>query len=142
MYFFDKSQYQKLLREACDVAKRNSGMEICGLIVHTGFHLKFVQTRNVSRKAGSFIFSKSDVRKIVAAARILGQEVVGTFHSHPAGLAIPGDSDIKYAVDDSLMFIFDCHDKTGNLWRIRKGRAQNMKFDFASLKRYLHEALK
>ena len=137
MYFFDKSQYQKLLRKACNVARQNSGMEICGLIIHTDFHLKFVQTRNVSRKAGCFIFSKFDVRKIVTATKILNQEVVGTFHSHPTGLAVPGHSDIKYAVDNSLMFIFDCISKKGKLWRIHKGQARNMKFDFVRLKRHL-----
>jgi proteasome lid subunit RPN8/RPN11 len=137
MYFFNKNEYQKLLREACDVAHRNSGMEICGFIIDTGYYLKFVQTKNVSRRTGSFIFSKFDVRKIVAAAKILDQEVVGTFHSHPVGVAVPGSSDIKYAVNDSLMFIFDCTDKKGKLWRICNGRAQSVKFDFAPLKRNL-----
>jgi proteasome lid subunit RPN8/RPN11 len=137
MYLFDKGQYQKFLREACDAAYRNPGTEICGLIIDTGLHLKFIQTRNCSRKAGSFILSKFDVRKIVAAAKTLDLEVVGTFHSHPAGLAVPGNSDIKYAVDDSLMFIFDCCDKTGNLWRIQKGRARKMKFGFTLSNRRL-----
>jgi len=105
-------------------------MEICGLIVHTGHQLAFVQTRNVSRRAGGFIFSCPDVRRIVAAAKVLGQEVVGTFHSHPAGLPIPGKSDIEHAVDDSLMFIFDCMDKCGRLWKIKKGKARNIKFGF------------
>jgi proteasome lid subunit RPN8/RPN11 len=130
MYLFNKDQYQKLLREACDFARRNSGMEICGLMIHTGYYLKFVQTQNFSRKAASFILSKIDVRQIVAAAKILDQEVVGTFRSHPVGIAIPGSSDIKFAVDDSLMFIFDCTDKKGKLWKFRKGRAQSMKFKF------------
>lgn len=137
MYLFNKNQYQKLLQEACDVAHRNYGMEICGLLIHTGCYLKFVQTKNVSRRTGSFIFSKFDVRKIVAAAKILDQEVVGTFHSHPVGVAVPGSSDIQYAVDGSLMFIFDCADKNGKLWRIPKGRAQGVKFNFAPLNRHL-----
>ena len=129
MYLFDKSQYQKLLKEA--VAQRNSEMEICGLIIDTGFGYKLVRVRNSSRKKGSFTFSTFDVRKIVTATKTLGQEVVGTFHSHPVGLAVPSDSDIRYAVDNSLMLIFDCCDKTSNLWKIQKGRARKMKFGFA-----------
>jgi proteasome lid subunit RPN8/RPN11 len=132
MYLFDKNQYQSLLQEARHIAHRNAGVEICGLIVHTGHHLKFVQTQNVSRKSGSFIFSKLDVRKVVAAAKVVGQEIVGTFHSHPAGLAIPGNSDIKYAVNNSLMFIFDCVGKTGRLWKIQNGHSQRMKYSFIS----------
>lgn len=130
MYFFEKGQFQKLLRQACNLARRKCGTEICGLIVDSGYHLKFVEPRNLSRRSGCFVFSKQDVRKIVAATKTLGQEVVGTFHSHPAALAVPGDSDIQNAVDDSLMFLFDCIGKTGRLWRIQKGRAKSIEFGF------------
>jgi desampylase len=130
MHIFDEVQYRQLLREARDVARRRPGAEICGLLVHTGYHIAFAQTRNISRRAGGFVLSPSDVRKIVAAAKILGQEVVGTFHSHPAALATPGDSDIEHAVDDSLMFIFDCVGSEGRLWKIRRGRARSVKFGF------------
>jgi proteasome lid subunit RPN8/RPN11 len=130
MHFFDEAQYRKLLREARDFARQKAGAEICGLIVHTGYHLAFVRTRNISRRAGGFVLSPQDVRRIVAATKILGQEVVGTFHSHPAALAIPGSSDIEHAVDDSLMFIFDCVGRQGRLWKIRRRRARSMKFGF------------
>jgi proteasome lid subunit RPN8/RPN11 len=130
MHLFDETQYRKLLQEACTVARRRAGAEICGLLVHTGCHHAFVRTRNISRRAGGFVLSPSDVRRIVTAAKTLGQEVVGTFHSHPAALATPGNSDIKHAVDDSLMFIFDCIGKKGRLWKIHKGRAQSLKFSF------------
>ena len=65
-----------------------------------------------------------------AAAKVLGQEVVGTFHSHPLGVAEPGQSDIDHAVDDSLMFVFDCLGRVGRLWRIKGGKACSLKFDF------------
>jgi len=100
------------------------------LIVDTGYHLVFVRTRNTSRRAGSFVLSSPDVRRIVATTKVLGQEVVGTFHSHPVATAAPGASDIEHAVDDSLMFIFDCNGREGRLWKIKKGKARNVKFDF------------
>jgi len=130
MHFFDKAQYSKLLREARYAACQKAGAEICGLIINTGYHLAFVQTRNASRRAGGFVLSSPDVRRIVAATQSLGQEVVGTFHSHPAALPAPGDSDIRHAVDDSLMFIFDCIGRKGRLWKIKKGRARSIKFRF------------
>jgi desampylase len=130
MHLFDEAQYRKLLREARDVARLRAGTEICGLLVHTGYHLAFARTRNISRREGGFVLSPPDVRQIVSAAKILGQEVVGTFHSHPTALATPGGSDIEHAVDDSLMFIFDCIGGEGRLWKIRSGRARSMKFSF------------
>lgn len=89
-----------------------------------------MRTRNTRRRPGGFVLSCLDVRKIVAAAKVLGQEVVGTFHSHPLGVAEPGQSDIDHAVDDSLMFVFDCLGRVGRLWRIKGGKACSLKFDF------------
>ena len=130
MHRIDKAHYSQLLREACRMDHATPGVEICGLLVNTGHHLTFVQTRNILRRPGGFALSPVDVRRIVAAAAILGQEVVGTFHSHPAAPATPGKSDIEHAVDDSLMFLFDCIGKEGRLWKIKKGRARPLRVDF------------
>ncbi|HEY5741519.1 MAG TPA: Mov34/MPN/PAD-1 family protein [Terrimicrobiaceae bacterium] len=117
MRTFSKAQFSHFLREACRAHRAVPGTEICGLIVDTGFYLSLVETRNISRRVGAFVLSVSDTRRIVAAVRTLKQEVVGTFHSHPLALAIPGRSDIANAVDDSLMLIFDCIARCGRLWR-------------------------
>ena len=130
MHRIGKTHYSEFLQHACRSAHETAGTEICGLIVDTGCQLSFVPVRNVSRRVGSFVLSRPDVRRIVAAARILGQEVVGTYHSHPVGVATPGRSDILHAVDDSLMFIFDCAGKTGCLWKIKDGKAQRLPFRF------------
>jgi proteasome lid subunit RPN8/RPN11 len=130
MYLFVEANYVKFLQQACSSARKATGLEICGLIIDTSCHLSFVPTRNISRRAGSFVLSRQDVRQIVSAVKILGQEVVGTFHSHPVGIATPGKTDIKYAVDDSLMFIFDCTDRKGFLWKIKNGKARPLHFAF------------
>jgi proteasome lid subunit RPN8/RPN11 len=130
MQLLDKAQYNYFLREARRVARISSGTEICGLIVNIGFYLSFVQTRNLSRHAGSFVLCGSDVRRIVSSVNNLKQEVVGTFHSHPAATATPGKSDIEHAVDDSLMFVFDCIANEGRLWKIKKGTAKPVSFGF------------
>jgi proteasome lid subunit RPN8/RPN11 len=124
MHLLDKIQYRCFLREACRVAQNAPGREICGLIVDTGHYLSFVQTRNASRHAGSFVLLGSDTRRIVSAAKILKQNIVGTFHSHPAATATAGKTDIQHAVDDSLMFVFDCIAKEGRLWKIKNGVAK------------------
>ncbi|MEJ0091370.1 MAG: Mov34/MPN/PAD-1 family protein [Limisphaerales bacterium] len=132
LHNFDKVQFEKFLREARRLAREVAGTEICGLIIDTGHQLSFVPTRNVSSRVGSFALSRPDVRRVVAATKILGQKVVGTFHSHPVGIATPGKSDIKYAVDGSLIFIFDCIGRKGSLWKIKNGKAHSLNFDFTS----------
>ena len=112
------------------MSRQASGAEICGLLIDTGAHVAFVQTRNISVRMGSFAFSAPEVRRVVTATKVLGQEVVGTFHSHPVGVPTPGKSDIEHAIDDSLMFLFDCLGRDGRLWKIRAGRAHPLKFGF------------
>src|SRR5258706_4172301 len=80
MHLFVKSQFGRLLRDARGAARDIPGTEICGLLVDTGLHPSFVQTRNASPRIGSFVLSGPDVRRIVAATKVLRQEVVGTFH--------------------------------------------------------------
>lgn len=130
MHLFSKSQYSHFLRQARALAAEKTGLEMCGLIIDTGCHLLFVKIKNTSRKVGGFSFSRPDVRRVVAAANILGQEIVGTFHSHPVGVATPGRTDIENAVDDSLMFIFDCTGKNGRLWKIKDGKSYPLSFGF------------
>jgi len=130
MHMLLKSEFARLLREAVRVSRQSPGTEICGLLVDTGRHLRFVQTRNISRRLGGFAFSAREVRRVVAAVKASGQEVVGTFHSHPVGLPIPGPSDVEHSLDDSLMFLFDCIRKGGRLWSIRGGRAHPTRYGF------------
>lgn len=135
MHAFLKSEFHRLLREAVRVSRHVPGTEICGLLVDTGVHLSFIQTRNASARVGSFAFSPPEVRRIVAATKLLGQKVVGTFHSHPVGLPIPGKSDIYYADDDDLMFLFDCIGRDGQLWKIKSGKARRLDFGFLQVSR-------
>ena len=128
MHLIVKSQFDLFLKEAQSAARAIPGTEICGLLVETGARLSLMPTRNASRRVGSFVLSRVDVRRIAAAVKRLGHEIVGTFHSHPGGEPTPGESDIRYAVDDSLMFIFDCIGRDGRLWRIRNGKAYSLRF--------------
>lgn len=128
MHLFDKRQYRAMLKEARRVAQ--DGTEVCGMIVDTGAHLSLVPVKNVSRRPGSFVLSAQDVRRIVRAAEVLGQNVVGTFHSHPAYFAKPGPSDIASAPDGSLLLILDCIGNEGALWRVKSERSRQLKFGF------------
>jgi proteasome lid subunit RPN8/RPN11 len=114
-----------LVAHAVRVAK-HAGREICGLLVDNGFFLELVLLENKVRRGGGFAFYVKQVRKIQAGAKALGHEIVGTFHSHPAYVATPGESDIAGALDNSLMLIIDVCGKACVLWRIRSGRATKL----------------
>lgn len=106
----------------------DNGREACGLLVWNGHFIKIVQTRNRVRNGGSFAFYPSDVRRIVRAAEVLNCEVVGTFHSHPAYLAVPSKGDVSGALDDSLLLIVDVMATEMRLWRVKRKEAAPVRF--------------
>jgi proteasome lid subunit RPN8/RPN11 len=124
LYFILKGDLQSLVNRAVSAAK--NGTEIVGLILDNGYYLELAFCRNRSRRVGSFAFFANEVRTVVAAANRLGHEVVGTFHSHPAALAEPGESDVANAPDDSLMLIVDCLAREAALWRIKNDKARKL----------------
>jgi proteasome lid subunit RPN8/RPN11 len=99
-------------------AAKNNGEEICGLLVNNGYFLELILAKNKRKTGGGFAFYVNEIRAIKKMAVAFDYEFLGTFHSHPVGLAAPGKSDIYYTVDDSLMLIFDVLGKTCSLWLI------------------------
>jgi proteasome lid subunit RPN8/RPN11 len=120
-------EINRLLRRA--LARSRSLVEICGLLVDNGTFLSLVETRNVSRRYGSFQLHRGDWGKVERAAHALGWEVVGTFHSHIASDPIPSRGDIEGAMDGHLMLILDATGRTFDLWQIRRGKAHKRTYE-------------
>ena len=116
-----------LIRRARAVA-RGDGKEICGLLIHNGHFIEIIETKNRSNRGGSFVFDAREIKNIERATGKLNHEIIGTFHSHPAATANPGDGDISSAVDDSLMLIIDCMGNDATLWKIKNKRARRIKY--------------
>jgi len=123
-----RSSLERTLRQAKQAAKDN-GKEICGLLIDNGYFLELVHVRNKCKTGGGFAFYVNEIRLIKRMVCVFNHEIVGTFHSHPVGLAEPGKSDIYNAVDDSLMLVFDVLGKTCALWHIHGKIATPVKFD-------------
>jgi proteasome lid subunit RPN8/RPN11 len=128
MHRFLKRQFRDLLRRAVRVAKSEQ-REVCGFLVENGFFLQTVEVKNVSRRRGNFVLSRTGARDVQRAASRLGSRVVGTFHSHVFGLAKPGESDIQGANRGELMLVFDTMDREARLWRIGNDRARELPFE-------------
>lgn len=122
-----RRSYAEILKLARHEAKEDK--EICGFLIDNGYFLQLQLAQNVSEKEGSFSYSKKEVRELMKCAKMLGLEIVGTFHSHPISEAIPGPNDVKYALDDSLMLIFDYIGKEGKLWYIKDGRSRKREIE-------------
>ena len=124
-----RKDYQYLLRLARHEANQGCGKEICGFLIDNGYFLHLQPTRNKSKNGGSFSYYKKDVEALLKSTKVLNQEIIGTFHSHPLSKAIPGPNDVKYTEDDSLMLIFDCIGNEGKLWHIKNGKYRKRTID-------------
>lgn len=118
----------KLIRKARNAA-RDNGREIAGLLIHNGHFIEILETRNAREEGGHFRFDERQIKAIKKAVKELDHEIVGTFHSHPAYFAKPGEVDIEGAVDGSLMLIIDCTDGEARLWRIKNGKARHVNIE-------------
>lgn len=99
---------------------KNDGKEICGLLVDNGYYVDLIQVKNKIERGSSFAFYVNEIRAIQKAVSTLNYEIIGTFHSHPVGLAEPGKSDIENTHNDSYMIIFGVMEKEIELWYIDK----------------------
>ena len=119
------SHRRQLVNDAKHAALRG-GREICGLLISNGYLLEPIRIANQITKGGGFIFSAPAVREVIKAVKLLGHEVVGTYHSHPYFMAKPGESDIAGVPNDSLMLIVDVQDRKVALWHVQNLRAQRV----------------
>ena len=113
-----KKDIEQIFKDAT-VAANNDGIEICGLLIYNGFFIELLKVRNKNKRGGGFAFYSSEIKLLQKAVNMLNHEIIGTFHSHPAYIAEPSESDIAYALDDSYMLIIDVLDKKVALWYIK-----------------------
>jgi len=126
----DKRNVATLALRAGRAAKKHR--EICGLVVDHGAVIRLVETRNKSRRAGSFWIHGGDWKALEKAATLLGSRVIGTFHSHIVSPPVPGPGDIRGAIDGHVMLILDGSSGRLVTWRIRGNRAYRLKHEVRS----------
>ena len=97
-------------REALDAmikaAERSAPCEACGMLLGTGADIKqFQQASNVHQTPQTHF--EIDPQALIDAyrnARSGGLQVLGYFHSHPSGPAMPSPTDLRLAARDSAIW--------------------------------------
>lgn len=124
-----KKQLKKVVKEAVFSATESDGAEICGLLIDNGYFIELIIVQNRKKQGGGFEFYPDEIRFIEEAMEKMNHEIIGTFHSHPTYIAEPSESDIKNAVDDSIMMVIDVLDKKVGLWHIKNKRKNKLTFN-------------
>jgi len=72
--------------------------ECCGLLVASGSVVSgSVRARNLEPRPDRFVLDPVDHLAAIRGARQRGERVVGVYHSHPAGDAVPSGRDVREA---------------------------------------------
>ncbi len=87
-------------------AQRERPRECCGLLVGTGTVVHLAHpARNELESPVRFRIDPRDHVQAVRAARALGLDVIGAYHSHPAAPAVPSSTDLAEALPHFLYVI-------------------------------------
>lgn len=114
-------------------ARRERPRECCGLLVGAGSRVAFaVPTRNVDASPATRY--RIDPRQHLDLQRVLREavppiEIIGVYHSHPRGTAVPSESDVAEAhYDEWIYVIVGLRTRTAQVraFRIRRGRVRTV----------------
>ena len=80
--------------------------ECCGLLIGTPARIALAhRARNLEASATRFLIDPRDHFAAVHAAREARRFVVGVYHSHPRGTAIPSPADLADASYDDYLYL-------------------------------------
>lgn len=117
-YALSQTQTLKLSNES-RAAKRNGEREVCGgLLLRSDGQLALCFTPNESPDPRSFMIAKSNLERMSELAANHEARLIGSFHSHPASDAMPGEDDLSGAGVNSLILIHSVRSGQTRLWQV------------------------
>jgi proteasome lid subunit RPN8/RPN11 len=97
-----------ILRDIADHAAAAYPYEGCGALVGTNGHVRLalpLPNRDGRAREIGFVVDPSDYVRVEEEADALGLTLIGFWHSHPDGLALPSATDRAYAWEGLLTVI-------------------------------------
>ncbi len=95
-----------LLRDLVDADAASPDAEICGLLIGRDAIEEIVPTRNVARNPEkSFEIDPSALFAAIRRERDEGKAILGYYHSHPHGAAVPSAHDAAQACVDNRIWL-------------------------------------
>lgn len=126
---------QSVVVKILEHAQRDAPHECCGLLVGTsGLIEQAVPARNLRSSATRYLVDPVDHFAAIRDARRAGLKVVGAYHSHPVGLAIPSPTDVSEATYPEYVYVIAAPDSDENVaaYRIREKGFDPIKLEVVS----------
>ncbi len=123
-----------LLRDRIVALAAADDGEICGLLLGQAGQIEAIApAANVAADpARHFELDPAVLIAAHRAARTGGRSVIGHYHSHPSGVAIPSATDAACATPDGTLWLIVAGEKV-RLWRAQPGQGGTVTFAEALL---------
>jgi proteasome lid subunit RPN8/RPN11 len=106
-------------------AQQKNHLEVCGAVVaDRQGHLRLIFLENTAEVSYQFSVRRRDLTAVRKGLRGSGERFIGTFHSHPVGLATPSPRDRKLCGLRTYLLIYDVCGREAKLWRATKNGAR------------------
>ena len=87
-------------------AREEHPRECCGLLVGSNDRItEAIRAKNLADRADRYLIDPADHIKAQRTARDQGREIVGFYHSHPAGAIYPSSTDIAEAAYPDAVYL-------------------------------------
>jgi proteasome lid subunit RPN8/RPN11 len=88
--------------------------ECCGLLVGDEQGIRrSIRARNLRRSPARYLIDPRDHFGAIRAARAGGVAVIGAYHSHPTGPAVPSKRDLAEAHDPAYLYVIVSPERRG-----------------------------
>lgn len=97
---------RSVLEQVLDHARAALPLECCGLLLGRGDAI--VGARAAANELASPVAYRIDPRDYIAAVRAArdgGLDVVGAYHSHPRGAAVPSATDLSQSAGEGFVYV-------------------------------------
>ena len=107
-------------------ARRDAPLECCGLLAGNDVIDELIATRNIRNSAVAYQVDPVEHIAAMKAARGRGRRILGAYHSHPSGGAVPSATDVAeaYYDHDFVYLIVSLSSDRPDIraYRLREGR--------------------
>jgi proteasome lid subunit RPN8/RPN11 len=112
-----------IVAQLCAMAS-GTDVEVCGALVGNHSTIKEVWplTNRSSNHRSSFLIPAEEVLRVEGEAAVRGFDLIGFYHSHPDGTAVPSQIDLLQAIPGYL-YLLVAGDREIRAWRLRADRS-------------------
>jgi proteasome lid subunit RPN8/RPN11 len=112
---------RRRLHERAYRAQQRNHSEVCGaLVVGKDRRIELYFIKNSSGRPGHHEIDMEEIKAIRNSIKGRNKRILGIFHSHPVGEAIPGSGDLRGGFYNGHSMIYDVIGREARLWRLCK----------------------